>query len=59
MEAWERGDGMKWLDLAGFVTAALMAAVYFYGDYFLLGIMWTMVAIIDGVMFVVRDNKIL
>jgi hypothetical protein len=49
---------MKWLKLAGFFTEALLASVYFHQDCLMMGILWTMVAIIDGVMFVVRDNKI-
>ena len=59
MEAWERGDGMKWINLAAFVASALLSFMYFYEDKYLLGILWLIVAIIDGVMFVARDNEIL
>ena len=49
---------MKWLDLAACFTGAMLAYMYFAEDKFLLAILWLLIAIIDGVLFVVRDNDL-
>lgn len=49
---------MKWVNLAAFVASAMLAFMYFYEDKYLLGILWLITAIVDGVMFVARDNDL-
>ena len=54
-----RSDFVKWVNLAAFAASAILAFAYFYEDKYLLGILWLITAIVDGVMFVARDNEIL
>jgi hypothetical protein len=50
---------MKWVNMVVCFVSAMLAFAYFYEDKYLLGILWLITAIVDGVMFVARDNEIL
>lgn len=47
---------MKWITLAGMISAATLAAICFYEGRWIVGALWTAVAVLDGVAIVLRDD---